>query len=803
MKARISVLLLYLASVRWEIRQGDVVASLRRRGHHLVISGVTLTEDGEYQCQVGPTDRTPPIWAAANVTVLLAPTSIRIVGWSDASVVEVKAGAKLTLECLVTDARPPASVSWYMNGVRVSPEQITQELEPSQLVRRWSVRSQVVIEAKAEDNGKQLACKAAHPALRRTPTPTLQTSVTLSVLRKASVSLSHVVQDPAGVPVISGYRTGEILRAGERRTLSCRSRGGNPRPSLTWFRNGRVMDDASARDAAGTINTLELAVTAKEDGAVYECRVRNDVLEKPLAANVTLTVYYPSSYVSLAGPAHVKVGEPISLTCETAESNPPSSLTWVVQGEVVQGVKERVSRVSSGGWVTSSELTKYVVRSRRISEVVVECRALNPAIDRVVKKTSIIDITQPPGPPVLEGDIHSEVVAGSTISLACTSKGGRPRPVIRIYKKDKLLPTELMRGVGVTRARSEVVVTPADNGVRVTCEVSSPATTAPLATSTTLAVFFAPWEVQGSVSPSTVEEGRVVTLSCKSSSSLPESSITWRSNNVTLEGAGLKYSRGAFGGTQTRSELRMRTSAADNGKDIVCSADNGLGSPVHTTLFLNVLHSPVWVVRPKPIVDVLEGTDVVITAIATANPGPLRYWWWRGKETLRGGDGKLRLGRVSRKVSGNYTVTAYSQRGAINATFYLDVQYGPERVQADEHVRIDRGSPLAVTCSAKGNPKPNLTWSRRPQTPNSTERVVGAGVGVVTLRAASATKEYTGVYLCRASNVVSSAPPIRTRVVVSREGSDRSKRLWQLPSSVGGRGWNRASRVPHAGGTST
>ncbi|ROT64712.1 hypothetical protein C7M84_017343 [Penaeus vannamei] len=63
-------------------------------------------------------------------------------------------------------------------------------------------------------------------------------------------------------------------------------------------------------------------------------------------------------------------------------------------GEVVQGVKERVSRVSSGGWVTSSELTKYVVRSRRISEVVVECRALNPAIDRVVKKTSIIDITQ-------------------------------------------------------------------------------------------------------------------------------------------------------------------------------------------------------------------------------------------------------------------------------------------------------------------------------------------------------------------------------------------------------------------------
>lgn len=38
--------------------------------HHLLISGVTTTEDGEYQCQVGPGSSSRPIWAAANVTVL-------------------------------------------------------------------------------------------------------------------------------------------------------------------------------------------------------------------------------------------------------------------------------------------------------------------------------------------------------------------------------------------------------------------------------------------------------------------------------------------------------------------------------------------------------------------------------------------------------------------------------------------------------------------------------------------------------------------------------------------------------------
>ncbi|XP_047490967.1 nephrin-like [Penaeus chinensis] len=38
--------------------------------HHLVIKGVTLQDDGEYQCQVGPTITIKPIWVAANVTVM-------------------------------------------------------------------------------------------------------------------------------------------------------------------------------------------------------------------------------------------------------------------------------------------------------------------------------------------------------------------------------------------------------------------------------------------------------------------------------------------------------------------------------------------------------------------------------------------------------------------------------------------------------------------------------------------------------------------------------------------------------------
>ena len=38
--------------------------------HHLFIQGVSLKEDGEYQCQVGPTPHSASLSTAANVTVL-------------------------------------------------------------------------------------------------------------------------------------------------------------------------------------------------------------------------------------------------------------------------------------------------------------------------------------------------------------------------------------------------------------------------------------------------------------------------------------------------------------------------------------------------------------------------------------------------------------------------------------------------------------------------------------------------------------------------------------------------------------
>ncbi|XP_071550364.1 nephrin-like [Panulirus ornatus] len=726
--------------------------------HHLLISSVTITEDGEYQCQVGPTDTNPPIWAAANVTVLVAPRSVEFSGWRDGSVVEVVAGSSLTLECVVKHARPAPSVWWYKDGIQLDQGLVEESVEASTEPRRWNARSRLLVRASAEDDGKLYTCEADHPALRSTHAPLLA-SITLSVLH------------PPQPPTISGYRTGEVLVSGERRTLVCRVSGGNPRPRVTWHgRRGLLLDDTSSVDASVVVNTHQLTASAAHDGALYQCQVNSDLLKKPLVANVTLTVYYVPSFVSLTGPTQVEEGAPISLSCETSKSNPPASLIWKVQGETMTSEPETMVRVSTGGWITTSHLTHHVVRSRKVTEVVVECRALNPAIDQTVSKTRIIAITKPAGPPRLEGDLRRKFLAGTTFDLACSSVGGHPPPTIRMYKGDEEVMTEIVRELNVTRGRAKVRLTPADNGAKVACEVTSGVNSTPLTTSAKLAVRFPPWEVLGSVTPTTVEEGAIVSLTCESSSSLPPANITWRSGGATIQGATLTTTRAAFGGTSTRSELQLRTTAGDDGKVFHCEAGNHLGPPVHTSLTLQVLHPPVWVSKPPPQIDVYEGADLVVHAAAAANPGPLRYWWRRGQETLMGTGQQLQLGRVSRQHTGYYFVSAYSQRGAVNASFYLNVQYGPENVETTERLMVKEGGRVNTQCSAGGNPAPHLTWTRYPvHTYNSSGPILGSGVGVARLVIESATRADTDVYFCHAHNIVSSSsPPARSYVVVEQ-----------------------------------
>ena len=76
---------------------------------------------------------------------------------------------------------PPSTC---FNVLHLSPAVLQEDrVEVSSLARRWSLRSQLVVQATAADDGKVFACHALHPALHDVPHG-LHASITLSVLRK-------------------------------------------------------------------------------------------------------------------------------------------------------------------------------------------------------------------------------------------------------------------------------------------------------------------------------------------------------------------------------------------------------------------------------------------------------------------------------------------------------------------------------------------------------------------------------------------------------------------------------------------
>ncbi|KAG8231789.1 hypothetical protein J437_LFUL012065, partial [Ladona fulva] len=84
---------------------------------NLRIRNVTLADDAEFQCQVGPYHYHKPIRAHARLIVIAPPSSVEIVGHMPNDKIEIRENTPLTLECVVRNSRPAAQIEWYRGRV--------------------------------------------------------------------------------------------------------------------------------------------------------------------------------------------------------------------------------------------------------------------------------------------------------------------------------------------------------------------------------------------------------------------------------------------------------------------------------------------------------------------------------------------------------------------------------------------------------------------------------------------------------------------------------------------------------------
>ncbi|XP_041985986.1 nephrin isoform X2 [Aricia agestis] len=692
----------------------------RRHGvYNLRIANVTLEDDAEYQCQVGPAQMHKVIRANASLTVISPPTSVEIVSHPHNSKLEVREGEDVSLECQVRNAKPAAKVVWYrgnqeMKGDKVANEEIREIESPSGNPKstRYTTISRVHFKAAAEDDYADFTCEARHDSLQR-DTP-MRSTVQLSVLY------------PPGAPYIEGYADGETVRRGQSLELVCRSRGGNPPAQLIWYKNGEQIRMAYRTSGRMSENVLSFKAEASDNKARYTCEAKNVMISNTLKAEIDLTVLFAPAHVTISGPTEARVGDPVPLTCSTAPSNPAADIKWMVLGKHHKEASNRTVISPEGGWITTSNITVIVVPDRR--SIVVTCHGINAQLTENMVTTHTINVLYPPSAPIVTGYVPGTTLAAGTVQkISCMSTGGNPLATLTWFKNDKKIHSTTKTSDKAVTAEISILTNVTDNQAQYRCEATNSATEIPLFETVTLNVHFAPEAVKVRAEPEELKPGLEATLYCDAASSNPPATLSWWRDGIPVKGLPMQLKKGLHGGTVSSIELKLNITKDLNGAVYTCEAMNeALQRSVHDALPLKVLYAPIFDEAPLTAAGV-ENEPLVIMLRADGNPSAVTYTWTKdglpitqssystSNDRIISEGGMLNMTRLSRHDAGVYTCEAVNSQGAATVNITVNVHYAAGIKSVVQQGIVAPNEDAVLACTATGNPltSDHITWQRQ------------------------------------------------------------------------------------------
>uniref|UniRef100_A0A8C9PNW0 Nephrin n=1 Tax=Spermophilus dauricus TaxID=99837 RepID=A0A8C9PNW0_SPEDA len=255
--------------------------------------------------------------------VTFPPSAITILG--SASQTENK---NVTLCCITKSSRPRVLLQWWLGGRQLIP---TDETVMDGLHGGHISMSNLTFLVRREDNGLTLTCEAFSEAFTK---ETFKKSLTLNV------------KYPAQKLWIEGPPEGKYLRTGTRVRLVCLAIGGNPDPSLTWYKNSRVVTEQrlqqesrrvhlGSTEKSGSTFSRELVLVAgpSDNQARFSCKAGQLIVSTQLVVQ-----FPPTNLTILANVSALRPGDALNLTCVSISSNPPVNLSWDKEGERLEDV---------------------------------------------------------------------------------------------------------------------------------------------------------------------------------------------------------------------------------------------------------------------------------------------------------------------------------------------------------------------------------------------------------------------------------------------------------------------------------
>ncbi|GAB1286208.1 Hemicentin-2 [Apodemus speciosus] len=768
--------------------------SVLQGGRILQLPLVQAEDAGRYSCKAS--NEVGEDWLHYELLVLTPPV---IPGDTQELVEEVtvNASSAVSLECPAL-GNPAPSVSWFQNGLPVSPSPRLQVLEEGQVLK--------VSTAEVADAANYM-CVAENQAGSAEKLFTLRVQVPPQISDRTTSQLTATLNSSVSLP--------------------CEVHA-HPSPEVTWYKDGQPLSLGQEVFLLPGTHTLRLARAQPADAGTYVCEALNAAGRDQRM--VQLNVLVPPSFKQAPGgpqeAVRVRAGDKAILSCET-ESLPEPAVTWFKDQQPL-ALGQRIQSQQGGQKLE-------ILDSQASDKGIYSCKVSNTAGEAT--RTFLLAIQVPPTFEKPEREMVNQV-AGRPLVLTC-DVSGTPAPTVT-WLKDRL-PVESSMEQGVVSRGGRLQLShlqPAQAGTY-TCVAENAQAEARKDFVVSVLV---PPQIQnsGMAQEHNVLESQEVRLHCEASGQ-PPPDVTWLKDGGPLDqhvGPHLRFYldgstlvlkglRAADSGAYTcvahnpaGEDARLHTvnvlvpptigqQAGDTGTlvsrtgDLVTMVCPVQGSPpIHVSwlkdglplplsqrtllhssgrtlrvqlsdsgIFTCVAASPAGVadrnftllVLVPPILEPVEfqndvmaaqGSDVVLPCEARGSPLPLVSWRKDGEpllpQSLEQGPG-LKLDAVSTGDSGTYSCTAASEAGEARRHFRLTVMDPPHIEESDEtsELLLTPGAHLELLCEARGIPPPNITWHKDGQALSRVENDSQAGR---VLRVQNVQADNAGLYTCLAES---------------------------------------------------
>ncbi|XP_073981216.1 hemicentin-1-like isoform X2 [Rhodnius prolixus] len=522
-------------------------------------------------------------------------------------------------------------------------------------------------------------------------------------------------------PIIKKTSIPEIIKhvTGDHVELSCPVLQGKPKPNITWYMNGNLIDDTVFNGYVLNKATVVInQMTARHVGQ-YEC-----VAENPLGVDrkqILLKLYEPPK-IDKSSPLNVETKEGNNVTLECNVSGDPIPLViWSRTSgpfnSIMRGHKEDGSNNLFFTGVTAEDIGKYVCRAKNIAGFAKQDYALNVIVS----------------PRIAHWPSDVEVEVGNVLSLHCNVYS-LPKASIKWLKENNTL----YKTSGIYGPYLRFYATSADKG-RYSCVAENKAGS----DRADVNVIILESPTITSLAPKIeILKGDDLWVFCNATGT-PDPEINWYFQGQSL------------GGQKTSNKSNVlhieRVTDLQNGF-YTCMARNKVGK-THKTTEVKILEPPT--IKPwENIHKVIPGEEVTMTCEVTGSPVPYITWYKNSQpltENYLVNEAKIKF-IAEKHHSGEYTCTAMNKVGNDSTSLTLIVLEPPIFSQhLPNSLDILLGGNADLPCTAYGDPKPTIKWSKMQEPQKLQEsRFILSENG--TLKIINTTHQDEGFYKCEAQN---------------------------------------------------